>query len=162
MPFLATASSESRPEARAGQSMTFGIDAGANGLEHVAAREIDCRSQTVIEANDLGLAGGDHGLNDERHATASKIMGFEGLAGDAGFLAETGLHRHDFAADDDRGIYFAERHSEQVEDADSGAGRYRLNPQSEVAGEDRKQDQSKNQQDQDHDDRGDLAKVLGE
>ena len=58
-----------------------------------------------------------------------------------------GLHGHDLAARDHRRIHLAKRHPQQVEKADAGAGRDRLNPQAEVAGEDGKERQRDNQHD---------------
>ena len=57
-------------------------------------------------------------------------------------VVQPGLHGHDLAADDHGRVHLAEGHPQQVEDADAGAGRDRLNPQAEVAGEDREQRQA--------------------
>ena len=66
-------------------------------------------------------------------------------------VVEPGLHGHDLAARDDRRVHLAERHPQQVEDADAGAGRDRLNPQPKVAGEDREERQHDDQRtDQQH------------
>ena len=60
-------------------------------------------------------------------------------------VVQAGLHGHDLAAHDDRRVHLAERHPQQVEDADAGAGRDRLNPQAKVAGEDREEGQHHDQ-----------------
>ena len=141
MPFLATASSDSLAGAAAGAVDHLGIDAGLHGLQHVAAGQVDGRGQLEIEIDRLGLLGGDQRADHQRHVAAGQVMGLQRLAGDARLVAEPGLHGHDLAADDHRRIDLAEGHAQQVEDADAGAGRDRLNPEAEVAGEDGEHDQ---------------------
>ncbi len=103
MPFLATASSVSCGAAAGRAVDHLGIDAGLHGLEHVAAGQVDGRGPLEVEVDDLGLVGGDHRANHQRHVAAGQVVGLQGLAGDAGLvLAEPGLHGHDLAADDDR------------------------------------------------------------
>ena len=136
MPFLATASSDSRAAAAGRAVDHLGIDAGLHGFEHVAAGQVDGRGQLEVEIDRLGLVGGDDRADHQRHVAAGQVMGFERLAGDAGLVAQAGLHGHDLAADDDRGIDLAKGHAQQVEDADPAPGRHRLDPQAEVAGED--------------------------
>ena len=66
-------------------------------------------------------------------------------------VVEPGLHGHDLAARDDGRVHLAKRHPQQVENADAGAGRDRLNPQPKVAGEDREERQANNQHKHDAD-----------
>ena len=139
MPFLATASSVGRLLFFGGQSMTRGIHARLDGFENVAAGEVDRGGPFEIEVDDLRFAGGDHRANDERHVAAGQVVGFEAFGGEAFAFVDAGLHGHDLAAGDDGGIHLAEGHAEQVEDADAGAGGDRLNPEAEVAGEDREE-----------------------
>ena len=115
------------------------VNAGLHGFEHVAAGQVDGRRPLEVEIDDLGLAGGDHRANHERHVAAGQIVGFERLGRDAFAIVDAGLHGHDLAARDHGRVHFAERHPEQIEDADAGAGGDRLDPQPEVAGEDRKE-----------------------
>ena len=146
MPFLATASSDSLPHAAARAIDHLGIDAGLHGFEHVAAGQVDGRGQLEVEIDRLGLGGGDERADHQRHVAAGQVMGFERLAGDAVLVADARLHRHDLAADDDGRIDLAKGHAQQVEDADARAGRDRLDPEAEVAGEDR---QSRSAEDND-------------
>ena len=154
MPFLATASS-------VGRLLFFGravdhprIDARLHGFQNVAPGQVDRRRPLEVEVDDLRLAGGDHRANHQRHVAAGQIVGFERLGRDALAVVQAGLHRHDLAARDHRRVHLAKRHPQQVEDADPRAGRDRLNPQPEVAGEDREQrqpnDHHDHQRDQHH------------
>ena len=66
------------------------------------------------------------------------------------FVADARLHGHDLAADDHRGVDLAERHAQQVEDADAGPGRDRLDPQAEKIDEDGQPDQPDDEADHDY------------
>ena len=99
----------------------LGIDARLHGFQHVAAGQVDGRGQLEVEIDRLGLLGGDDRANHQRHVAAGQVMGLERLARDARLVGQAGLHGHDLAADDHRGIDLAKRHAQQVEDADSRA-----------------------------------------
>ena len=58
------------------------------------------------------------------------------------------------------GVDLAEGHAQQVEDADAGAGGLRLDPEAEVAGEDRQKDDADEQADENPHDDEDLRKVV--
>src|SRR5690606_34568799 len=81
----------------------------------------------------------------------------------AGVFAKARLHGHDLAAYDYGGVYFAIRHAEQIEDANSGPGGNRLKPQPEIAHEDEQKNQAKNNdraQDSDADDASTGQRIL--
>ena len=84
-------------------------------------------------------------------------MGLERFARDAGRFAESGLHGHDLAANDDRGIHLAKGHAQQIKNTDAGAGGNALNVKSEVAREDGEKDQAADQQREEDDDPHDVA-----
>ena len=84
MPFLATASSDSRPGFVRRAIDHLGIDAGLHRFQHVTAGQVDGRGQLETEIDRLGLVGGDDGPNHQRHVAAGQVMGLKRPAGDAG------------------------------------------------------------------------------
>ena len=129
------------------------VDAGLHRFEHVAAGQVDGRGQFEVEFGEFGLCGGDQRADHQRHVAAGEVMGLERLRRDALLFVDARLHRHNLAADNHRRIDLAEGHAQQVEDADARPRRDRLNPQAEIAGEDRQHDQRQEQNDHDADDR---------
>ena len=65
--------------------------------------------------------------------------------------SKPGLHGHDLAAHDDRGIHLAKGHAQQIEDADARPGRDALDRRAEIAGEDRQENQADNEHREHHD-----------
>ena len=127
--------------ARVGAVDHLRIDARLHGLEHVAAGQVDGRGPLEVESRIvLALLAAIIARITQRHVAAGQVVGLERLAGDAGLFASSPactamilLRTMTF------GIHLAERHAHQIEDADAGAGRDRLNPEPEVAGEDRQE-----------------------
>ncbi len=143
MPFLATAERACGLVPR-GAVDDLRIDAGLHGLEHVAAGQVDGRG--LLEGQvELGLVGGDDRLDHQGHVAAGQVVGFEALAGDPFGVAQSGLHGHDLRADDHLRVDLAERHPQEVEDPDPRPGRLRLDPEAEVANEDRQRDDADDQ-----------------
>ena len=134
-PFLATALK--RAAARflgVGAVDHFGIDAGAHGVEHVAAGQVDRRGPVEVEI-DVGPMRGDERVDHARHVAAGQVVGFEPARGDAGVRigADARLHRHDLGLDDRAGVDLPQAHADQAQHAHMGIGHEGLQPELAVA-----------------------------
>ena len=114
------------------------------------------KSRSTILALLAAMTDADH----QRNVAAGQVMGLQRLGRDARLLAQARLHRHDLAADDDPGIDLAERHSQQVEDADPRPGRDRLDPEPEVPREDGEDHQHGDHRGEDRHDQQDLSEIV--
>ena len=158
MPFLATASSVACRRGRAVDD--FGIDAGLHGFEHVAAGQVDRRGLAKREAMILALLAAMSDADHQRHIAAGQVVGFERLARDALIVVQAGLHGHDLRLDDHVLVHLAEGHADQVPDRDARAGEKRLNPQPEIVGEHRHDDQQHEQHDDGDDHRANREDLI--
>ena len=89
--------------------MTFGIDAGADGVEHVAAGQVDGGGGPPRQV-DAGLVGGD----DRRRRLAARCR----ATGKCGFQLlrrhlDAGLHQRDLLPDDHVVIDVAQLHPDR-------------------------------------------------
>ena len=78
----------------------FRIDAGLDGVQHVASGQVDGRRLVEIKG-DSGSVGGDDRANHVRHASAGQIVGFQSTGRDSriAFAADSRLHGHDFCTE---------------------------------------------------------------
>ena len=128
----------------------LGIDAGLHGFQHVAAGQVDGGCQLEVEF-ELGLPRGDQRTDHQRHVAARQVVRLKALRGHPVAIADAGLHGHDLAANDHPGTDFAKGHAHQVQNADPRPRGHRLDPEAEVVGEDRQNNQAE-QKDQDRND----------
>ena len=101
-PFLAIALSVGvLLRSRIGAVDHLGVDAGADGVEHVAAGQVDGGGPVEVQI-DVGAMGGDDRVDHVRHVAAGQIVGLETPRGDAVTTvdAQAGLHRHDLGLHD--------------------------------------------------------------
>ena len=134
----------------------LGIDAGLDGVEDVAAGQVDGRRRPPGQVH-AGLVGGDDRRRRLGHVAARQVVGFHLPGGDL----DAGLHQGDLLPHDHGVIDVAQLHADEVQDADLGPGQQALHPQAQEAEEDHHADQA-----EDHEyDRGpqhdDLASVDG-
>lgn len=101
----------------------------------------------------------------QRHVAARQIVRFQALGGHPVAIADAGLHGHDLAAHDYPRTDLSKRHAHQVQDADPRPRSLRLDPETEVVGEDRQENQAEQQDDDRNDDddhAGNIRRTLGE
>ena len=76
MPFLATAAMTGLPNDRVRDVDDLGVDGRLDGLEHVAAGEVD-RGRRLERQLDPGAVGGDHRRDDLRDVAAGEVVRLE-------------------------------------------------------------------------------------
>ncbi len=143
MPFLASASNHSLPLLRRAID-NLRVDARLDGFEHVAAGQID-RGRLLEGQVELSLMCRDQCLDHQRNLAAGEVMGFQAAGGHPLGLPQTCLYGHHFAANDHAGIDLAKSHPQQVENADPGASKHRLQPESKIPGHHHQGNQHENQ-----------------
>jgi hypothetical protein len=95
---MATAATVDWPLAGSGQSMTLGLHGGLDGVEHVAAGEVDGRRRWKVRLM-FALLAAISACTTRHHVAAGEVVRLEFVGGDA----QAGFHGHDAALDDDRG-----------------------------------------------------------
>ena len=111
----------------------LGTDAGLDGVNNVAARQVDGRRAVEIQI-DVGAMGGDDRLDDVGDAAAGEEVGLQPPGRDAGLQlrADAGLNGHDLPPHDDPLVHVAEAHADEAQQAHVGVGHVGLEPNAEV------------------------------
>ena len=125
----------------------LGIDAGAHGVDHVAAGQVDGRGPVEVQV-DVGPMGGDDRLDHVGHAAAGQIVGLQPPGADARvrLLADARLHRHDLSLHDGPHVHPAKAHADQAQQADIGVGHVRPKPDAPIIQHDRRHDDGQRDQ----------------
>ena len=131
MPLRQTASRNALPLPRVGTIDDFRVHRGADGVEDVAAGQVDGGGRFPRQIH-AGLVGRDDRRRGFRHVAASQKVRFQFLGPDQ----HAGLNQGDLLADDHGVIDVSQLHADQIDDADLRSGQQTLDPEPDEAEED--------------------------
>jgi hypothetical protein len=132
---------------RIGAIDNLGIDAGLDGVEHIAAGEVDGGGTVEVEV-DIGAVGRNDSTNDSRHISPGQVVGFEpsGCNSRRRVGPHTRLHGGDLGLDDRLRIYLAEAHPDEAQGIERNIRDKGLEPESQVVPKHHQHHQPKQQQ----------------
>ena len=105
----------------------FGIDACLHGLEHVASGQVDGGGFLKAQV-DVGLGGGNQGVNHALHMAPRHVVSLQIVARDA---AQSGFVRFYEAGHDDAGRHITDAHEEKLNERDVNARNFGGKPKEE-------------------------------